>query len=423
MGPTALFDKSFLQSLNLNESVLFDNFFLTNIAPLFFVETLADLEKAVREGRTPEQEVGIIASKTPEMNSSPNQFHGELCISSLMGLNTPMDGRIIRAGGRPVKDGGKTGIVFDIPPEAKAFARWQEGKFLEVEQKFAKAWRAMLRMMSFDNAINNIKIAGIQPDSCKSLEEAKQVAEEFVLGGGDKFAIMKLALTLLSIPSHIHVALFTRWKISGYKPLGEFAPYAAFVSTVNIFFYIAVASKLISADRVSNKIDLAYLFYLPFCMLFISTDKLHRRCAPLFLREDQQFIWGENLKCDLKNLDEFYDELPQAEKEKGLYSFASEPPRNESFLVTNLWDRCIPKWRDIKSSVPSLDKAVENKIADEVTQMTEARTLEPEEVDFDMTNPDSLTLQRRISKRKGKWWLLPKDLESGKKNKIGGHHT
>ena len=97
MGPITLFDKSFLQSLNLNEAVLFDNFFLTNIAPLFFVETLADLEKAVREGRTPEQEVGIIASKTPEVHSSPNFFHGGLCISNLMGSDCPMDGRIVRS--------------------------------------------------------------------------------------------------------------------------------------------------------------------------------------------------------------------------------------------------------------------------------------------------------------------------------------
>ena len=151
-------------------------------------------------------------------------------------------------------------------------------------------------------------------------------------------------------------------------------------------------------------------------MLFISTDKLHRRCAPLFLREDQQFIWGEDLKGDLKNLDELYDNLSEAEKEKGLFSFASEPPRNETFLVTELWDRCIPKWRDIKISVPTLDKTVEKKLADEVTQMAEARTLEPEKVDFDMTNPDSVTLQRKISRRKGKWWLLPKDLKSGNKS-------
>ena len=48
MGPIALFDKSFLQSLSVDESVWFDHFFLPVVSPLFFVETLADLAKAPR---------------------------------------------------------------------------------------------------------------------------------------------------------------------------------------------------------------------------------------------------------------------------------------------------------------------------------------------------------------------------------------
>lgn len=65
-GPTLIFDKSTLQSLSVDESVWLDNFFTTNITPLFFVETLADLEKKVRQGRTPEQIVGNLAYKTPD---------------------------------------------------------------------------------------------------------------------------------------------------------------------------------------------------------------------------------------------------------------------------------------------------------------------------------------------------------------------
>jgi hypothetical protein len=80
MGPITLFDKSFLQSLSVDESVWFDHFFLANVCPLFYVETLADLEKGVREGRTPEQEVGIIARKFPEMSGAPCVYHGTLAI-------------------------------------------------------------------------------------------------------------------------------------------------------------------------------------------------------------------------------------------------------------------------------------------------------------------------------------------------------
>ncbi len=42
MGPITLFDKSFLQSLSIDESVWFDNFFYSVICPIFYVETLAE---------------------------------------------------------------------------------------------------------------------------------------------------------------------------------------------------------------------------------------------------------------------------------------------------------------------------------------------------------------------------------------------
>ena len=73
MGPIAVFDKSFIQSLNINESVWFDNFFSAVITPYFYVETLADLHKSARRGKTPEEEVTILAEKTPELSSTPTQ--------------------------------------------------------------------------------------------------------------------------------------------------------------------------------------------------------------------------------------------------------------------------------------------------------------------------------------------------------------
>ncbi len=143
-GPITLFDKSFLQSLTVDEAVLFDNFFLSIICPLFYVETLADLEKSVREGRTPEQEVRIIAQKTPQMHSYPCAHHHQMCWVNLMGKDVPMNARIPVVGGRPVKVGDQRGVVFEEVPEAEAFHRWQAEEFLEVERRFAKTWRCNL---------------------------------------------------------------------------------------------------------------------------------------------------------------------------------------------------------------------------------------------------------------------------------------
>lgn len=119
----------------------FDNFFLANVCPLFYVETLADLEKSVRQGRTPEQEVGLIADKFPEMHGSPNVYHVELCLQNLTERSISLNGQIPLAGGRPVKVNGKTRVMFELSPEAEAFNRWQRHEFIDIERLHAKAWR------------------------------------------------------------------------------------------------------------------------------------------------------------------------------------------------------------------------------------------------------------------------------------------
>mgnify|MGYP001572228173 FL=1 len=96
MGPILIFDKSFLESLSPDEAVWLDQFFLTNITPLFFVETLADLEKNARFGRSPEDVVGSLAYKTPDLHSKANVHHRSLLEGELSG-----EGEIDMEHGRP----------------------------------------------------------------------------------------------------------------------------------------------------------------------------------------------------------------------------------------------------------------------------------------------------------------------------------
>lgn len=118
MGPIILFDKSFLQSLNIDEAVLFDSFFTCNIPPIFFVETVADLEKNIRAGRTSEDEVRIIADKTPQISGTPCTLHINLAIGNLLGSSVPMSGRQIPIpGGKHVRTADRSGVIFDIPAE------------------------------------------------------------------------------------------------------------------------------------------------------------------------------------------------------------------------------------------------------------------------------------------------------------------
>jgi hypothetical protein len=411
MGPITLFDKSFLQSLSLDEAVWFDNFFLTNISPLFFVETLADLEKAIRAGRTPEEEVGIIAHKTPEMHASPSVFHVDLCIANLMGREIPMDGRIVVAGGEPLKTADKKGVLIKLSPEIEALFRWQNGEFLIVERYFAKKWRQIVAGLSFDKYVSLPSSLGIDIGSCKSLEEAKNIADSFIEDNKSLTDFIDLFILLFNLPSGLIANIFQRWLNTPTPSLKSFAPYAAYILSIEIFFSIALATNQISQKKLTNKIDLSYLFYLPFCMIFVSSDHFHRRCTPLFLRDNQIFVWGKDLKNDLRKINKFYDKIPESDRQKGIYSIAVCPPIAEDFLTARLWDRFFPNWRTHK---PSFTPKKDSNLVREIEDFARAEfSLEARE-SYEFSDPDAMIIERRVRKKKGKWWLVPKDLENGK---------
>lgn len=419
MGVITLFDKSFLQSLSLNESVWFDHFFMPNVCPLFYVETLADLGKTIRNGRSPEQEVGVIADKFPEMHGTPNAHHFNLCVENLLGRPVPMTGQIPVAGGDFVKVEGKTGAVLRETPESAAFSRWLNGEFWDVERNYAKAWRESLSNLNLEEVAKGFKSLGVSGKSCKSLDDAKAIAESVVHGQTNCFERIKLAIVFLDIPPQLHRPILERWSLYNYPPLTEYAPYApyaAHVLTVEVFFQVALAAGLISAQRPSNRTDIGYLFYLPFCMAFVSSDKLHMKCAPLFLRKDQQFIPGPDLKRGLKEVNEYFSSLPDEIKDKGIMSFANNPPVDGPAYFLGIWDKHFAEWRG-REETELPEAALKNeKLLSEFKKYQNAAPLRPEEIDFDPTNIDTMSIQRRVRRKKGSWCQVPKDLKVEDKN-------
>ena len=403
MGP-------FIQALSLDESVWFDHFFIPNVCPIFYIETLADLAKTFKNGKNATREVQKIASRFPQCSSAPCAGHTDMCISDLLGHGIPMTGQIPVPHGRPVRSEQQTGVVYSESPEAKAFNRWYSSKFEEIERQFASVWRASLENLDLDAVGAAFRALGVSGKTCRMLEDAKKIANNLVNSNDRPVDKMKLAILFFNIPVNFQRPIFERWHVLNYPPLTRFAPYASFVLSVEVFFQVALAANLISADRPSNRTDIAYLFYLPFCMVFVSSDKLHRKCAPLFLRADQEFIWGEDLKRDLRQINDHFETLPVEEKEKGIIKFARNPPDNDEFLITQLWDRHLPNWRSRMDS-SSCEQRIEDK--ELIAQLHKMKN--SPSVQFESAPPpcdeDFAILERRVSKRKGSWWQLPADLE------------
>lgn len=418
LGPILIFDKSTLQGLSVDEAVWLDAFYRTNITPLFFVETLADLEKEVADGRSPEQVVGNLAEKTPVMGSLPNVLHWSIAFAELMGQPVDMHGFPLVAGGIPVESGDKRGIVFKQMPEMEAFQRWQDGRFLDVERVFARAWRARLSGVNLEGGYRAFQpyfAGGKKPGT---LAEVKALADQ-ILAEWEPYGVLQLTVDLLGIPPNRQDAIRARWRLAGQPRLREFAPYAAHIASVDLVFYLGIAADLIGRDRPSNKIDVAYLYYLPFCMVFASNDRLHGRLVPLFLGRDQAFVEGSELKRDLRCLDEYYSKLSDEIKQRGVMTFATYPPREGEFLTTSLWDRFLPKWHEnARREKKEISKESEAKLVAMLKEFKDkARPVAPG-VQIDAQSADQVMFQRRVPVHMGKWRLLPPEVE--KQNPAGG---
>lgn len=413
MGPITLFDKSFLQSLTVDESVWFGHFFHPVVCPIFYVETLADLEKRVRDGRTQEQEVRIIASKFPDQSADPCAFHGTLLVDDLLGSHIPMDGRIPLPGGRPVAKGEKRGYIFERSPEFEAFSRWQREEFLDIERFVAKGWRATLNAIDLGALASQLHKLGISSRTCKTLEDARTMARAVISASGKHFAVAALLHQFANIPSEASYRFLEAWSIKGYPILKEYAPYAAHVLSVELFFQFALAGGLIGTERSSNRVDIAYLNYLPFCMVFVSSDRLHQRCAPFFLRENQQFVWGPSLKQDLGRINAYFSELPEAERERGITTFAHAPPPLENSIVRALRARFMGARYDDRPPIPAPpeDDPKSKQLIAEFDAWQDApeaaHLMRPDGDDADM-----MMIKRSVRKKRGSWWQLPKGLKN-----------
>jgi len=407
MGPILLFDKSFLQSLTLDESVWLDAFFLTNVCPMFYVETLADIAKEGTKGRNAADEVRIIADKFPVLSSAPCAHHHDMVVSSLLGYDVPMTGQIPLSHGRLVQSGGELGLVSGESPVAAAFARWQEKQFLEVEHAFASAWRQGLTSLDLKPAIRALRTLGIEPTEAKRLPEARQRAGELLRLPIRDDSHLESLLSIVSIQSSQHPRVFRRWKDTGATLLHDFAPYAAFLLEVEVFFVIAASAGLEFTRRPSTHVDVAYLYYLPFCMVFASSDRFHRQIAPLFLRPDQEFVWGQDLKQALRWLNGHFSAYPDEEKAAGVMALARTLPENAPDILVQMWNRHLPS-RKIGAdhgpakSTPRLDSFIEK-----ARQMEAAPTASPDPETFHTGDVQRVLIKRKVPGKKGSWYLVP----------------
>jgi len=144
--------------------------------------------------------------------------------------------------------------------------------------------------------------------------------------------------------------------------------------------------------------------------VFTSKDRFHAQVVPLFLDPFQTFVHGDDLKADLKKLDARYSALSATELQQGLMGFAAYPPDETDFLVTQLWDKYLPGWREKISYMEPDNPEYQKKTLDMVTSFDEgAPGIHPHD-EHDVDKLDYVTMKRMVLPRKGKWLRFSREV-------------
>lgn len=411
-----LFDKSALQAVSLDESVWLEQFFLINITPTFYVEVLADLEKNISGGKTSEQIVGELAKKTPSMGTFSNIHHRTLVINDLLGNKVEMSHRPFIKGIQPkITPKGEIVFYFEESIEDKMLRRWSKKQFFEIEKDAAREWRQALSGLTFETMMGIAKNTVPNGEHFSNLEQIKAFVDTFITSNSN--AVVDLALFMLDVPDNLRSIIIKRWVKESKPSLKTFAPYAAYVFSVDLFFYLALNSSFIAKERPSNKIDLSYLYYLPFCMVFTSKDKLHKRIAPLFMDNNQIFIFGDELKRGLEEMDDYFSQFKEEIDKVGVMRFASYPPQHLETVIGKVWDSMGLKWRkdaEEKKRKPDSTLPQDKELVKKLKEQEETSKPYVRVGGVSSDEARSTTFKRLVSVKKGKWRILPEGIENTK---------
>jgi hypothetical protein len=139
-------------------------------------------------------------------------------------------------------------------------------------------------------------------------------------------------------------------------------------------------------------------------MVFLSSDRLHREVAPLFMRPDQSFVWGQDVKAALRQNNEAMLQLPDEVRQRGLISMGADP---QPGLILDIYHRYLQRRAPSAHLDGTFPKAPEM-----LEKIRQAKTLSAEETDFAPDDADTLTVERLIRRARGSWFQVPAGLKS-----------
>lgn len=398
MGPIIILDKSTLQSLSGGELLFLNKYFILNIPPVLVMEIWGDLAKPDKHGAISKDQVQHLAHKVYRGQSAINAHCSYCIIGSLLGERVPMNGRILAAGasGR-ISKSGRRGVVFKETAEERQFNRWKFGDFDVQEEAIAAQWRAASTGIDLEAMRTSFGKEFKSVAKIESLASLDSFVNSYIADRASQTDFLSQLIEEYQVPQAITSKIFLRYERANRPPLNTFAPYAYYCLRIRTFFFLALIYGLVSTRR-TNIIDLEYFFYLPFCMAFSSSDKFHQSLATYFIRDDQRFAHGQDLKADLTSLAHDWNVNFHKDMKAWDAKYGSGPPENPKSVVYTLWKQLFPRWKpgptsDSSESEPRKDK----ELYERLEEFKKATACPETDLPSDGTELDFIIRERSVS--------------------------
>lgn len=351
--PTIIIDKSILEALSDAETHCLGRYYLAVSTHVLMSEIGADLKKEFNDERNPEEVVSLLSNRMHGLYRFNTNWYTLLELS-LLGHKIPIDqmAPMYLEGRETYIPGVGRGMYLDEQKERKTLFAWANGEFSESDYKMAEQWRSEIDKIdlkswhqNLDNKLRRLK--------SKSFDDILPFVKDILNNPKFQFELLQFLVKLANVSEENSTTIFNRWNNCGMPQIQDFSEYGYYCLKVYLIFWWALYSGLVG-PRSTHCVDLHYLYELPFCRIFSSNDKLHKNLSRLLLTDQQIFITGQDLKNDLKRIEEYVETLGDEDIIRPCpYPY---PPDWDDSFTNQVWKKYVPLPREEYSDYTDQEK-------------------------------------------------------------------
>lgn len=374
MSLNLILDKSSFQQLNRDEHAECSRHFIDNVTPVLLREILGDLSKEAKPGTTSMDVVSSLARKFLGSGGPINHHYSVMCVGELNGNKVPIGhGQILPDNMLLVEEpDGSPAYLLQDGPGNRAVMRWAQRDFLDGEHLRAKRLRDTAQAFSIDSMHARLRKRHVILPRPKNLQELPAAVERVLAEPGLQSVWLSWALEELALPFNVAADVRAYWQSRGGPRLTVFAPYVAHCVRAFLLLLVGTLQGILTA-RPTNRVDLEYLLYLPFCEVFVSDDRFHRQLAPGLLSDYQSFVEHREFRADLQQRRAARMALEPAAAARRAFAFGSYPWPVKGSVLTALWlKRWGPWYRGRGNRAIKLSEAEQEQALTEAEELVRA---------------------------------------------------